>query len=160
MTTYELTYIVSPEMTSEEAEGKSKEIESAIQKNEGIILRQANPVAKTLSQQIKGHASGFFGVLEFQMEPENLNTIQDLARKDAKIVRHIVLVKKPVRIRKERRARKESPSIFQTAEIKTPFIDNEKKTKILEPEPAKTHEGKGKVELKDIEQQLDEILGE
>jgi ribosomal protein S6 len=42
MKTYELTYIISPEMTSEEAIAKGKEIESAITGGEGTILKQSN----------------------------------------------------------------------------------------------------------------------
>jgi ribosomal protein S6 len=72
MKTYELSYIVSPEMTSEEAEAKAKEIESAIQSREGVILKQSNPVAKTLAYPIAKRASGFFGILEFQLEARKI----------------------------------------------------------------------------------------
>ena len=104
MKTYELTYIISPEITSEEAEAKAKEIESAIQSKEGIILKQLNPVAKTLSYPIKKRASGFFGVLEFQLEPEKLLELKEIIEKDEKIVRHMVIIKEAAesKIRKER----------------------------------------------------------
>jgi ribosomal protein S6 len=78
MKTYELTYIVSPEITSEEAEVKAKEIESIISSKEGTILRQSNPNAKALSYPIKKHASGFLGILEFQMEPEQLLELKEI----------------------------------------------------------------------------------
>lgn len=154
MNAYELTYIVSPEITGEEAEAKSKEIESAIQSREGIIVRQSNPIAKTLSYPIAKRASGFLGVLEFQLEPEKLIELKEIIAKDGKIVRHIILTKKPVKIKKQRRDRKEAAPVFET-------FDKKEETKgILEPAQEKTQESKAKVELKDIEQQLDEILGE
>ncbi len=93
MKTYELTYIISPEITLEEAEAKAKEIESAIQGKEGIILKQYNPVAKTLAFPISKRASGFFGVLEFRPEPEKLLDLKEILAKDGKIVRHIVIIK-------------------------------------------------------------------
>ena len=46
-------------MTRAEAEAKAKEIESAITVREGMINKQSNPIAKTLSYPIKKRASGF-----------------------------------------------------------------------------------------------------
>jgi ribosomal protein S6 len=151
MQTYELTYIISPEMTSIEAESKAKEIETAIQKSEGIILKQLNPIAKTLSQQIKKHASGFFGVLEFQLEQDKVAELVTMVQKDQKIVRHMILVKKPVKIKKQRRSRKEAESVIaiKTEVSTTPAPEVKEETIVKE-----------KVELKDIEQKLEEILGE
>jgi ribosomal protein S6 len=148
MKTYELTYIISPEMTSEEAEAKAKELEQAIQSREGVILKQQNPVAKTLAFQIEKRASGFFGVLEFQMEPEKLLEIKEIVEKEKKIVRHIVLVKEPVRIRRDRRkkveVKVEQPTVVKTEEQPAPVVEKTKE----------------KVELKDIEDKLEEILGQ
>ena len=62
MKTYELSYIISSEITSEEAEAKAREIEGAIQSREGIILKQLNPVAKTLAFPVGKRASGFLGL--------------------------------------------------------------------------------------------------
>lgn len=159
MQTYELTYILSPEITSEEAGNKAKEIESAIQMQAGIIVKQIVPVAKTLSYQIKKHASGFFGVLEFQMEPEKLLEIKSVIEKDKQIVRHMVLIKKPVKIKKQRRSKRESLPTDELPSIEAKDKKSESK-KTDEPATEKAHEGKAKVELKDIEQQLEEILGE
>lgn len=152
MKVYELTYIISPEISLEEAESKAKEIESAIQSKDGIILHQANPAAKTLAYPVAKRASGFLGVLEFQAEPERLIELKETTLKDAKIVRHIITIKEPVKIRKERRSKMKEVSL-PGAEI-TPEIAAEKA-------PAESKEkDKDKVDLKDIEQKLDEILGE
>ena len=72
MKTYELTYIVSPEITSEEAEAKAKELADIVSNKEGTILKQSNPTARALSYPIKKRASGFFGFIEFKLEPEQL----------------------------------------------------------------------------------------
>ena len=162
MKTYELTYIVSPEITSEEAGAKAKEIESAIQSKEGMILKQSNPIAKTLSYPIEKRASGFLGVLEFQLEPEKLIELKEIIAKDRKIVRHMVIIKEPAGLRKERRTRtkplSEGHPIFEIekkSQTGVESIDNEK------PASAKGFgEAREKVELKDIEHELDELLGE
>ena len=157
MKIYELTYIASPEMTSEELEAKAKEIESAIQSREGTILKQLNPIAKTLAYPIKKRASGFFGFLEFQLEPEKLLELKGILEKDSKIVRHMIAIKRAAELKKERRTRgikvklTPAPEIEQKTEVES--VKEEK------PAPVKAA-NKEKVELKDIEHELDEILGE
>lgn len=154
MKVYELSYIISPEINSQEAEAKSKEIESAVQSREGVIVKQSNPVAKALSYPIAKRASGFLGVLEFQLEPEKLIEIKEILEKDGKIVRHMFIIKKPLKPRKERRSRKLVPDLETENKI-----ENEPGIKEEAPLHTKASEFKEKVELKDIEQQLDEILG-
>ena len=153
MKTYELTYIISPEITSEEAEAKAKNIESFVQAQEGVILRQNNPAARTLSYPIKKHASGFMAVLEFQLEPEKLSELKEKIDKDGKIVRHMVIIKKPAKKRKERRTRVKPGPI---TEIKMQDSIAKEEPSPVKPE-TKTEK---KVELKDIEEKLEEILGE
>jgi len=155
MKTYELTYIVSPEVTSEEAETKSKELETTIQTKEGIILKQTNPIARTLAFPISKRASGFFGVLEFQLEPEKLLELNDIITKDKTIVRQMIVIKERVKPKKERGTRKQKVSNEQNAEAPVEQEKLEEKQ-----EKVKAEDTKAKVELKDIEQQLDELLGE
>ena len=165
MKTYELTYIVSPDITSEEAEAKGKEIELAISSREGTILKQSNPIAKTLAHPVGKRASGFLGILEFQLEPEKLVEFKETIEKDGKIVRHMVIIKQPAEFKKERRTRTKvtaAPAPAFEIERKTeevaPVEDNTEVKK--EKSNAKIKEIKEKVELKDIEHELDEILGE
>lgn len=148
MKIYELTYIISPDITSEEAEAKAREIEALIKRSEGSVISQSNPTAKTLSYPIKSRASGFFGILEFQIEPEKLAEIKESVSKDGKITRHMMVVKNPVKIKKGRRTRP------------APSFQPDVKAEENNPPSAKASEGKEKVELKDIEQRLDEILGQ
>ncbi|MGD0576661.1 MAG: 30S ribosomal protein S6 [Candidatus Staskawiczbacteria bacterium] len=154
MKTYELSYIISPEITSEEAQTKAKEIESAVQSREGIILKQFNPVAKTLAFPIGKKASGFFGVLEFKVEPEKLLEVKEIVAKDGKIVRHMVIIKEPIKIKKIRRSK---AAVLEAAvtEQKTEVEMNQEE----KPSSAKASDVKEKVELKDIEQRLEELLG-
>lgn len=157
MKTYELTYIISPDGGSATAETTSKGIESAIQAHEGVIIKQANPVVKTLSQQINKHASGFFGVFEFQVEPEQVEEIKKQIEKDEKIIRQMLIIKKPANMRKARRTKKPTEA---TAEISKPASkENEPVMATPEKESKKNTDNKTKVELKDIEEQLEEILG-
>lgn len=154
MKIYELIYIVSPEITSEDAEAKGKEIETFIQSKEGTILKQTNATAKALSYPIKNRASGFLGVLEFQVEEDKLADLKDFLNKDGKVVRHMITIKRAGQLKKERRTRNavHAPKEEAVAEPIEPKISHAK--------PAEKPEAKEKVELKDIEEKLEEILGE
>lgn len=156
MKTYELTYIISPEITSEEATSETKKIESLIQGKEGIILKQNNPVAKALAYPIKNRASGFLGVLEFQLEAEKLSELKETIEKDGKIVRHMVIIKKPIKPIKERKSRIKPVSALKTEDK----IEKEEKSSAEIEHSKRPSPGKEKIELEDIDQQLDEILGQ
>lgn len=145
MKTYELTYIISPEISSEEAEAHAKKIEALVQKKEGVILHQTNPSAKTLAYPIKKSASGFMGILEFEMEPEKVAGLQGDLSKNEKVIRKMLAVKSPIKAKKEKRIKITSDKLLKV----------EKQAK--KPEIAKDST---KVELKDIEQKLDELLNE
>lgn len=163
MKTYELAYIVSSEITSEVAEAKTKEIESAITSREGSIIKQSIPTAKTFSYPVSKTASGFFGVIEFQLEPEKLPEITDILSKDKTIVRSMVTIKKAAEFKKARRTRTKvapteaTPEVAVIAEKATPEIIEDEEEK--KSEKVKKTKEKEKVELKDIEHELDEILG-
>ena len=154
MKTYELTYIISPDISFKEAETTAKDIESFIQSKEGIILKQDNPTAKTLAYTIKKHSSGFVGCIEFQLEPEKMDELQKKLQKDlpgGKILRHMVIIKEVKKVKKERKSRTISP----TSEEPNKEVSTEEKNELV-----KVAEEKERVELKDIEQKIDEILGE
>ena len=158
MKTYELTYIVSPEIMSEEAEAKGKEIESTITSREGAILRQSNPIAKTFSHPVGKKASGFLGILEFNLEPEKLVEFQEILKKDGKIVRHMLIIKEAAEFKKERRTR--TPDKSPAGHFDGPAtMPAEEALGGKEKPVSKIKEIKQKVELKDIEEELEEILG-
>ncbi|TSC95064.1 MAG: small subunit ribosomal protein S6 [Parcubacteria group bacterium Licking1014_1] len=145
MKTYELAYIISQELTSKEAEIIVKEIESFIQSREGTILKRKNPSAKILSYPIKKQSSGFFGVLGFQLEPEKLNELEKIVKKEVKIIRHMLTIENPakkVKIRKEKRRLELDAGIEKISIAQN--INNKSE----------------KIELKDIGEKLDEILRE
>ena len=169
MKTYELSYIISPEITSEDSLAKAKEIESAIQSREGTVLKQLAPIAKTLSYPIAKRASGFFGVLEFNLEPEKLLELKEIFEKDTKIVRHMLTIKQPAEMKKERRTREVPRTKIDSTTTPTFEIEHKKyvaeteknpEEKLENEKPFGAAQGKEKVELKDIEQKLEEILGE
>ena len=89
------------------------------------------------------------------MEPEKLVEVQEMVQKDGKIVRHMVIIKEPLKIKKIRRSK--AASLQEVAVEQKVETEPQKEENVAETKPAAVE--KEKVELKDIEEQLDEILG-
>lgn len=141
MQTYELTYIISSHMTVEEADTVKKEFEASLQGMGGVILKSEKTTPQPLAYQIKKQSSGFFVVTEFQIEESKVKEIKTELERNTKVLRHFLMVKKPVKIMKERRTRK-------------PIA-------VAEPVLAKASKKKPeKMNPEDLDKKLDEILSE
>ncbi len=155
MKKYELAYFISPEISGEEAEGLAKQISSFVEEQGGKIIKTDNPSPKTLSYPIKRQGSGFFTLVEFEIEPEKLAAIKDRLDKDTKVLRSTIVVKNPVKAMPERRTPK-APSFTKAESVE--------ETPVVQETPAQAQEEEKKtekkIELNDIEKKLDEILGE
>lgn len=153
MKTYELTYIISPETNSQEIEAFAKSLESFVQSKEGVVAKQTNPAAKPLAYPIKKQASGFVGSIEFQLEPEFVAELKNMVASDKKVNRHMIIIKNPERIKKARRTRNKNIDAFIAEEKPSAAASQpqESQKEIIVDK---------KVELKDIEQKLEELLGE
>lgn len=159
MKTYDLTYIISPETNSEEVEAFAKEIGSFVESKGGTIAKQTIPTAKTLAYQIKKHASGFVGSIEFQLEPEFITEVKKMVEEDKRVNRHMIVIKYQEKARKQRRTKNKDVDAF-IAEPKPEAkeVTTEKSEESVETPKEKKDDKK--VELKDIEQKLEELLGE
>ena len=142
MQTYELTYIISSQIPLTDAETTAKSFESLIQSKEGVILKSDKVKAQTLSYPIKKQHSGYFTTMEFQTQESKVKEIKEALQKDTKVLRHFIIVKKPLKIMKERRTRK-------------PIFVEEKPG--LESVYVKKQEA---LKAEDIDKKLDEILNE
>ncbi len=142
MKTYELVYIVSSQGTLEQSQGTAKEVENFIQSKEGIIVRSEKTNPQVLAYPIKKQSSGYFFILQFQLAEHAIKELREKLEKDKAILRHFIVVKKPVKKMKERRTRSTLAERFASLEQR----DAGKKTE--QPSTA------------DIDKKLDEILSE
>jgi len=124
MKNYELSYLVSSSIPEEDIKTLQENINSLIQKEEGVLLETSHPIKK----------EGFSLIsLKFQINSEKILELEKTIRTDSRILRHILLIKHPAKAAKKiRRSLKASPKSTE----------------------------KSKVELKEIETRLEEILGE
>jgi small subunit ribosomal protein S6 len=152
MQRYEVTFILSAQTTQEQAQKKSEALSGLVQQNGGTVTQHSNLLAKPLAYPIKKQSSGFFGTIEFQAEPEAVKMIEETLEKDVEVIRHLLLVKKTMKPKKIRE-RKKKETAEESKETVSAAPEKESKATAKE-------EVKPAVELKDIEKELDQILGE
>ncbi len=151
MKSYELTYLISGEIPEEEAKTIQNKIASLIQKEEGVLGRVSTLLRKKLAYPIKKPAvhthtaiptpqtQAYLVVLDFQLNPENLANLEKELKQDSQILRYLILSKK-------------------TAEVVSKKIEITKPRRYIKKPKEATLEKK--VELKEIEKKLEEILKE
>jgi small subunit ribosomal protein S6 len=127
---YELTYLISPDLSEEESKTFSEKINSLIQDQGGILDKSSKIIKKNLAYPIKEKTSAFLKSITFYLNAEKLSSLEKILKKDKKILRFL-LFNKP--------------------------LPKTTKKPLLKPEKKKIKE---KVELKDIEKKLEKILEE
>lgn len=134
---YELTYLISSELSEEEAKTFQDKVASLIQEEGGLLDEKNVILRKKLAYLIKKQTQAFLSTLTFQIEPKKLPPLEKKLKLENQILRYLILIKPPVKEMPVRRK-------------KVPEIVPKKPTPPL----------KKKVELREIEKKLEEILKE
>ena len=142
MKPYELTYLISSEVSEEEATAIQNKIISLIQEKEGFSAEGKPTFKKRLAYSVQGQPQAYLAVLNFQMVPEKLAGLEKELKEEKRILRYLILVKPPVK--KEKAVRRPRKTVADKEGELRPILSEEEK----------------KVELKEIEKKLDEILKE
>jgi len=139
MKLYELTYLVSAELSPEQMETLSKKISSLILKN-GEIIGLIAPDKKNLTYPIKKQNAALLNQVKFNFEPELIDEFKKEINKEKEILRIMLIEKKNMRIKKKNRSSILEPKLI-SEDIKIP-----------------AKKSKQKDDLDKIEEKLDEIL--
>lgn len=139
MKNYELTYLISPELSEEEVKVFHKKITSLIQEEGGILDEENSPLKKKLAYPIKKQFQAYLATLNFQLNPGSVVILEKKLKSENQILRYLILTKEKLNIIP--RITKIPATLKKSGEAVF-----EKKEK--------------KVELKEIEKKLEEILNE
>jgi ribosomal protein S6 len=137
---YELTYLLSPKLEGEEVKSFSEKITSFIRGKGGILEKESlkdSVIKRKLASPIKKEAEAYLNTLSFYSLPQEIEELKARLDSENQILRYFILAKKSL---PEAKAAKVLPRV--------PKIKKEAK-----PAPEK-------VDLKEIEQKLEEILGQ
>ncbi|MDD5568879.1 MAG: 30S ribosomal protein S6 [Candidatus Pacebacteria bacterium] len=152
MSFYEINLLISPNLSQEEVSALLGALESSFQKN-GKLAGERKAEIKKLAYPIEKDEEAWYAF--FSLYPEtglNKKTIVDSIEKELKdnknIIRYLVLNKDEIKYKASHRVRK-PPVEGEKA------TDKEVKTGVSMPE-----EKHKPVELKDVEEKLNEMLGD
>jgi len=143
---YELTLILSPDLSENEGGTFHNKIQSIIQEEDGIITETRNPIKKNLGHPIKNNKEVFLTAIIFNLAAEKLGNLEKKLKAENQILRYLILNKPETKV-----SFAESKKMSFSSKILPPKTHAEKE--IVKPKEKK-------VELKEIEKKLEEILGE
>ena len=133
MINYELTYLISPELSEEQIQTTSQGVVSYIEEQGGVLSGvQDKPLKKFLGHPIENHTMAYVGTLKFSLASEKTKSLEEKLKQEKQILR-IMFIAKP---QKEK-------LIFR--KIRKKFI------------PSNVVK-KQKIELKEIDKKIEEIL--
>jgi len=130
MKDYELTILISPDLSRQEIKDLSNKVGDFIKQEEGKLEKVNEPSKRKLGYPIKNKAEAFLVSFIFSLNQEKLVNLEKKLKPENQILRHIITIKEKI---------KEVP------------IKPRKKPSINQPE---------KVGLKEIDKKIEEILNE
>ncbi len=145
MKLYELTYLASPDLSKEELKELSQDINSFIAQENGTLDQEIEPVGKRLSYPIKRKTEAFLVTFNFRLDTKNLEKLEKKLKEKNQILRYIILIRRLIKKTVKRVPRKSLEKTLSEEEI---FKTNIKSSETQ------------KVELKEIDKKIEEILNE
>lgn len=135
---YQLNYLISPALTEEEAKDVQEKITSFIQNAGGILDGSYSdfPKKRRLAYPIKKQDAAYIISLNFRSKPDFLEKLQRELKEKIQIIHSLLVIKKIIKEIPRMRRFPPISSKIQTDRIKS-----------------------DKVEIKEIDQKLEEILG-
>jgi ribosomal protein S6 len=141
MKLYELTYLMPFDLPEKETKTLHERISSYVIENQGTFDKVDDLVKKRLGEPIKNQTMALMLSMRFYMNQEKIGDLEKKVKNEKQILHHMILNKKPKK------------AIEAHKRIRQTLSDN------IEGE-SKTIEKPKKVEIKEIEKKLEEILGE
>jgi len=94
MKLYELTYLISPDLSEEEIKEFQKKIVSLIKEKGGILNEVGLIIKQTLAYPIKKFSQAYLTTLNFQLEAEKISDLEKKFRTENFILRYLIFSKK------------------------------------------------------------------
>jgi len=85
---YEIVYVIRPDLADEDRLAKIERIHSLITDNGGQLGKVEDWGKRVLAYEIKHFTDGYYGLAEFQIAPENVNSIAERLNIDEEILRY------------------------------------------------------------------------
>ena len=86
---YETAFILTPVLSETQMKEAVEKFEKVLTENGGTILNREEWGLKKLAYPIKGKTTGFYALLQFDVEPEVVATLETAYRRDERIIRFL-----------------------------------------------------------------------
>lgn len=154
MKLYELTYFISPNLTEKEAQDFSEKIINLVHEKKGVIAEIKGQKKIIFSYPIKKEGEGYLASLNFYFDSEELASLKSKIASEGQILRYFILTKEILK------APAGPQGFLKIKKIEAPVpTSTGANREILPKSSGRERIKKGKVELAEIEQKLEEILG-
>jgi len=156
MKQYELSYLISPELSNEDVVAFGEKINSMLQDNGAVLGKLLAEKKIKLGYPIKKKVSAFIKTITFHVAPNKLVEVEKALKEKSEILRYFILCPKEIRVIEKELVfkTKEAGPEAESEATKIPPAQGAVKEEIIE------EKIKEKVEFKDIDAKLKEILDE
>ncbi len=172
MNLYEITYLITPDLTEDEAISFNDKLVESIKQKGATLHKAENPKKRFLAYKInKQFDEAYLGCIGLEAEVENIKDIESNLKNENQILRYILVSKEEIEAEEtftdfskeieEELEAKEIPT-KEVEEEKDIIVEEEKKEldteEEVKEEPKKEEEKEKKIKLKEIDEKIDEIL--
>ena len=91
MKTYEISFIVRPDLEKDAVEKIAKEYEKVLVIHKAKVLSSKELCQKELAYTIKNQKTGYYHIINVEANDDAINEFNRLATLDEKILRHIII---------------------------------------------------------------------
>ncbi len=153
---YECTYIIHPGVEDTEVNTVTDALQAALQKADATIMNSTTLGRMRLAYAIEGQRYGTYAVVEFRAVPHTLPALQYGLRLLPNVLRYLIVEKRIVSSDEQGRLQKAKERMASRQRDRDAGDRTSERHGSRRPRTAAP--AKPKVELKDLDQKLDEIL--
>lgn len=140
MNLYELAYLIRDDIPEEEVKEIENNILGFLRDEEGFVINQNSLLRKKLAYPIKKQIRAYLADITFKLPPGKILSLDKKIKSDNRILRHLLITKKEMGMMPEKKRRM---PLFRKTGVPSLATETAKEKKI---------------DLKDIDQKLEEIL--
>ncbi len=89
LTHYEAAFVLTPVLSEPQMKEAVDKFENLLTQNGGTVLNREEWGLRTLAYPIQGKTTGFYALLQFDVEPAFIATLETEFRRDERVVRFL-----------------------------------------------------------------------
>ena len=91
MRSYEMIFIVRPDLEGDELDDVLDEVQDLIKRNDGEVTKVEPWGLRKLAYPIKKHHEGRYVLTDFELEPSNVSALERALKLKETVIRHLVV---------------------------------------------------------------------